>query len=35
MGIDLRCTAEHTEGLDVVEMKYEEKVGCMSREGAL
>jgi hypothetical protein len=27
MGIDLRCTAEHMQGLDVDEMKYEEKAG--------
>jgi hypothetical protein len=35
MGIDLRCTAEHMQGLDVDEMKYEEKAGWKSREGAI
>ena len=27
MDIDLRCTAEHMQGLDVDEKKFEEKVG--------
>jgi len=27
MGIDLRCTAERMQGLDVDDMEYEEKVG--------
>jgi hypothetical protein len=37
MGIDFRCAAEHTciQGLDVGEMKYEEKIGSVSKEGAL